>query len=84
MNAHASISLPYYSGLIVKTISAALRKFTDDVTVSEHRQNHIYGAHQVIVEFDGQPYRVVLAPIDCPVRIGSQLADEHFTGGIVA
>lgn len=79
-----SLSLAYYSRIIVDRIRDALKKFASDVTVSEHRFNSISTAHQVIVEFDGQPYRVVLAPIDCPVRIGSQLADEHFTGGIVA
>lgn len=68
----------HFTGLILSTIRRALAPHADSLRAYDWRSNAVFGAHQAIIEFDGQEYRMILAPIDAPVTIGGRLADEHF------
>lgn len=69
----------HFTGMLLNAIrDATTRRHGDEMIFRSHRQNAAHGAHQAIIEHDGQLYRLVLAPIDSPISIGGTPASEHF------
>ena len=63
-----------YPGEIAVAIHEALPN------CDQHQSNGLFAIHQLRVRRPGDKtvYRIIVAPADAPIQIGSVLADEHF------
>lgn len=74
-----------YPGFVAAEIVRALRRETC-ARVDQHQGNGAWCVHQLRVRLPDDPtvYRVIVAPADAPLAIGSQPIDEHFREPITA
>lgn len=69
---------PHFSGAIAGALRYLIETRMPGLEISDPRTNGLYGAHELIVAKDGQSYRIIITPIECPIEIGGVPASEHF------
>lgn len=74
-----------FPGLVAAEITRALRRETC-ARVDQHQGNGLWCVHQLRVRLPDDPtvYRVIVAPADAPLAVGSQPIDQHFLSPIAA
>lgn len=67
-----------WSGFIASMIREAFHN--TDIKIVDHTCNGLFAVHQLTAELNGVKHRIVIAPMDAPIIIGTVKADEHFGG----
>lgn len=78
----------HFTGLILTHIRNAVKAAnaqadsakSDIVMIDNVQENGVWGVHQarVMLDNDETVYRLILAPADAPIKIGTMDADDHF------
>lgn len=76
-----------FTGLALSIIRGAIRRrnerpeaFGIALEIDQMQENHIFGIYQARIKIEGDDniYRLILAPIDAPIRVGPVAIDQHF------
>jgi hypothetical protein len=77
----------HFAGLAISLIRGAIKRRNDlpeaygcKIEIDQLQENHIYGIHQARIKIEGDDniYRLILAPLDAPLRVGPCEIDQHF------
>lgn len=72
---------PVFSGAIASSIKDLINGVAGaTASVDQHQSNGLYALHQLRVKLEGDDtvYRVIVAPANAPIHVGTLPVDKHF------